>query len=187
MPATPDVRLRTKRVLTRQIAATAIPLFAKHGFAQTSIDAIAEAAGISRRTFFRYFETKEDVLASFIGEHDIFVPQLEARPPHETPWEALHGAFATLLGTVSERALEIIQLILHTPRVRARYLERLQVDLRQLALPEIERRLQPPSSGPGDLRASAILAALSRREPLRQPPRCAYYSNNTLGFIPPPL
>jgi TetR/AcrR family transcriptional regulator, regulator of mycofactocin system len=39
-----------------------IDLFTRHGFEATSVDDIAEAAGVSRRTFFRYFSAKADVV-----------------------------------------------------------------------------------------------------------------------------
>ncbi|MFD4294220.1 mycofactocin system transcriptional regulator [Rhodococcus sp. NPDC058532] len=43
------------------ISNIAIGLFAEHGFDETSVDQIAEAAGIARRTFFRYFPSKNAV------------------------------------------------------------------------------------------------------------------------------
>jgi AcrR family transcriptional regulator len=45
-----------------ELAAVAQRLFVSRGFDETSIEDIATAAGIGRRTFFRYFPTKADVL-----------------------------------------------------------------------------------------------------------------------------
>jgi AcrR family transcriptional regulator len=45
-----------------RIIAAAFELFGAHGYDATTIDAVAERAGIARRTFFRYFRSKEDVI-----------------------------------------------------------------------------------------------------------------------------
>lgn len=52
-----------------------IELFTTHGFERTSVDDIAEAAGVSRRTFFRYFPAKADVVW---GDFDRAVEALRA-------------------------------------------------------------------------------------------------------------
>jgi mycofactocin system transcriptional regulator len=62
---TPDQRDRggrppaTSRVELERVA---LALFAARGFAETTVEEIAEAAGVGRRTFFRYFESKNDVM-----------------------------------------------------------------------------------------------------------------------------
>ncbi|WP_040788768.1 TetR family transcriptional regulator [Nocardia paucivorans] len=66
----------------------ALRLFADQGYEATSVDEIAEAAGISRRTFFRQFRSKEDVI---FADHEA---QLAAAAeyltlPHADPWEAV--------------------------------------------------------------------------------------------------
>ncbi|MFX6226362.1 helix-turn-helix domain-containing protein, partial [Acinetobacter baumannii] len=53
---------RSRRAAYAEISGIAMRLFLDQGFEQTTIDQIAAAAGISRRSFFRYFGTKEDVL-----------------------------------------------------------------------------------------------------------------------------
>ena len=44
-----------------EIEHVALELFAQHGFEDTTVEQIAESAGIGRRTFFRYFRSKNDV------------------------------------------------------------------------------------------------------------------------------
>lgn len=55
----PDLRERRRRELARTIALAALALFEEKGFAATTSDDIAAAAGISRTTFFRHCATKE--------------------------------------------------------------------------------------------------------------------------------
>jgi AcrR family transcriptional regulator len=67
--ATPEAGLRErKRVATRSaITATARNLTAERGLNGYTVEEVSEAAGISRRTFFNYFPTKEDAI---IGHSD---------------------------------------------------------------------------------------------------------------------
>src|SRR5947209_20374773 len=44
----------------------AIDLFDRKGFDETTVEEIAQAAGTSRRSFFRYFESKSDLLAQAV-------------------------------------------------------------------------------------------------------------------------
>jgi TetR/AcrR family transcriptional regulator, regulator of mycofactocin system len=60
-----DVRSETRT----RIEQAALDLFARKGFEQVTTDEIADAAGISRRTFFRYFATKADAVWGDFGSH----------------------------------------------------------------------------------------------------------------------
>jgi AcrR family transcriptional regulator len=70
------------------VAATALQLFVSHGYEATSVDAIADAAGISRSRFFRQFHSKEDVI---FADHETLLERTEAflSEGHEDPWEAV--------------------------------------------------------------------------------------------------
>ncbi|HEV8363402.1 MAG TPA: TetR family transcriptional regulator [Gemmatimonadaceae bacterium] len=56
------LRARKKARTEQSIVDAAMRLFGRKGFAVTTVDEIAAAAGIGRRTFFRYFPTKEDIV-----------------------------------------------------------------------------------------------------------------------------
>lgn len=67
----------------------ALELFAEHGFEATTVEDIAEAAGIARRTFFRYYPSKNDVvwgdfearlltMEAELAAADVDVPVLDA-------------------------------------------------------------------------------------------------------------
>jgi AcrR family transcriptional regulator len=79
-------RDRTRRV----IVAAAIRLFAENGFEQTTVSEIAAAAEVGRRTFFHYFDSKDDLLfADADARIDAALDAIGARGEHETPAQLL--------------------------------------------------------------------------------------------------
>jgi AcrR family transcriptional regulator len=70
------------------VVAAALDLFARQGFEATSVDQIAQAAGISRSTFFRQFGGKDDVV---FADHEELLEQLRDYfdGAHPDPWEAV--------------------------------------------------------------------------------------------------
>lgn len=75
----------------------ALNLFSTNGYDQTTTDQIADGAGVSPRTFFRYFPTKESVL--FFGEYDFvraFSGVYLAQPDSMSELDAMANAFITL-------------------------------------------------------------------------------------------
>jgi mycofactocin system transcriptional regulator len=68
-------------------------LFAERGFAQTTVDDIAAAAGIGRRTFFRYFASKNDLVwGDFSDQLESLRALLDAVPPEVPVLRALREA-----------------------------------------------------------------------------------------------
>jgi len=55
------------------VVSAALDLFVAQGFESTSVEQIAQAAGVSRSTFFRQFGGKDDVVFS---DHDVLLAQL---------------------------------------------------------------------------------------------------------------
>ena len=65
----PGRRGRPRGTSARQLELISLRLFTESGFEETTVEQIAAAAGVSRRTFFRYFDSKADVLwHAFDGE-----------------------------------------------------------------------------------------------------------------------
>ncbi|WP_228001216.1 mycofactocin system transcriptional regulator [Nocardia australiensis] len=86
----------------RQLELIAMRLFTEQGFDETTVEQIAAAAGISGRTFFRYFPTKAEVLWSQFDEEVT----------------ALHAAFATVPDDVAMMTA-VRRVVVNANRYRA--------------------------------------------------------------------
>jgi AcrR family transcriptional regulator len=92
-------RDRKKNETRQALRAAAHRLFAEKGFSQTTIDDIAAAADVSRRTFFRYYDSKDDLLRSDVADMlPVMLAALRARPASEPPLAAILAALRTLIG-----------------------------------------------------------------------------------------
>ncbi|MFD9129376.1 TetR family transcriptional regulator [Kitasatospora sp. NPDC059571] len=56
-----------RRQMRQELASAAMELFANQGYEETTVDQIAAEAGVARRTFFRYFRSKEEAI---FPDHD---------------------------------------------------------------------------------------------------------------------
>jgi AcrR family transcriptional regulator len=110
------------------IAAIAMDLFDKNGFDGVTIDQIASASGISRRSFFRYFATKEDiVVAGHAAFGERIVEIVKARPRDENPWVSLRRGYDILVENVDrdpEGAARTMRIINSTASLRAHTIEK---------------------------------------------------------------
>jgi AcrR family transcriptional regulator len=92
------LRARKKAQTRDAIVVAAVDLFERKGYDATTIEEIAEAADVSPRTFFRYFDSKVEVIMSPKDERDEFGQQLSTRPAEEGPVEAMRQVIRTSLG-----------------------------------------------------------------------------------------
>ena len=125
---TAPLRERKRRLLQREIIELALRHITDHGYDTSTVDEIAHAAGVSRRTFFRYFPTKEDVVIGYFDEigSDLRAA-LAARPADEPPLIAIRRTFTQMLerhGTDRDLVLTLCQLTEHTPALRARQVDK---------------------------------------------------------------
>jgi mycofactocin system transcriptional regulator len=111
-------------VTTREeLELIALQLFAERGFDATTVDDVAEAAGIGRRTFFRYFASKNDVVW---GDWDMVLGNFRselAAIPEEVPLlaglrEAVK-AFNRLPDGAEGQHRVRMAMVLHTPALQA--------------------------------------------------------------------
>lgn len=139
------LRERTRRAVQTELLDAAQELFAERGYEAVTVDEIAEAVGISRRSFFRYFGSKEAlVLGKYDRQGEAFAEMLAARPATEPAWTALRRMFDGVVAYISDpelarRAAELDRVIQASETLRAGYLERMD-RAQRLIVAELGRR-----------------------------------------------
>jgi AcrR family transcriptional regulator len=151
-------RLRTRR----DLQGAAISLMSEQGYANTTVEQIADAAEVSPRTFFRYFPTKEAVLLTDLQD-DAIARLLEATPDDldiiDAYRHAIRTAFTSLTDEqwVTER--ERMRLLVTTPELGfAAVVPRMMQPLRD-ATEFVARRLHLPAADPRPQVYAALLMA----------------------------
>jgi AcrR family transcriptional regulator len=100
------IRDRKTEATRTRIAETGLRLFVSQGYVETTIDEIASAAGVGRRTVFRHFATKEAILFDhFVVRRDHAVHRLRQRPMEEPPLVSLHAVLRELCDEGYDRQL----------------------------------------------------------------------------------
>ncbi|MGV2984260.1 TetR/AcrR family transcriptional regulator [Microbacterium sp. AGC85] len=97
----PDLRTRRKTELRRELSQLALDLYAKRGYEETTVDDIANAAGISQRTFFRHYPTKEETV--------LFESESLAHALEEVDFERMSAldALTTVQGVYRDMAVRL--------------------------------------------------------------------------------
>lgn len=103
-------------------------MFDEQGFDETTVDQIAASVGISPRSFFRYFPSKEDVVLGDPMVHGEPVRRRLAHSLESMPvWEALRSGFepvVEIFESEPERSLRAMRVMISTPSLRARNTEK---------------------------------------------------------------
>jgi AcrR family transcriptional regulator len=158
--AVPGLRERKKQQTRDAIVDAALDLFERQGYDATTVEEIAEAADISPRTFFRYFDSKVEVIMDKREtDHDDFGERLAERPAHEGPVEAMRQVISAELGQVVQESplfVRQMRLMLRTPSLHALAREQFHEHEGEIAV-EVAKRLHLPAD---DLRVHVTAAAL---------------------------
>ncbi|HEX5118565.1 MAG TPA: TetR family transcriptional regulator [Pseudonocardiaceae bacterium] len=130
------LRERKKARTRAAIREHAMRLFREQGYAETTVDQIADAAEVSPSTFFRYFPTKEDVV---IGDDfdGMLADALRDQPLELSPIQAVRAALKTVFADMPEEARlrdrERHELIKEVPELQVAVLDEYSRSLRLLA------------------------------------------------------
>lgn len=157
------LRELTRATVRAQIAQRAMELFLAQGFEETTVEQIAAQVGMSARSVFRYFATKEDMVVGSMQESGaVLAGALAGRPAGEGPWEALRGAMDVLLTAIAqdrEGALARSRMYASTPSLRAARQQK-HARWRELLEPHVLARLPEDPAADRELRAAAITTAV---------------------------
>lgn len=143
--ASETLRERTRRAVQSELLDAGQRLFAERGYEAVTVDEIASAVGMSKRSFFRYFGSKEALmLGKYDRQGEAFAAALAARPTNEPSWIALRRMFDGVVAYISDpelarRAAELDRVINSSETLRAGYLERMDRGQR-LIVEELGRR-----------------------------------------------
>lgn len=145
---TQDRRTRKAQQTRGALAAAAVELILERGLAITTVEAIAERADVTRRTFSRHFSGKEDAALDFVrGDGDRINALLRERPATEPPLLAYRRAVRAWLGDqdnpahhLRPRMRRLLTLVDSEPALFAAY-ERIRVDAQEESIRIIAERL----------------------------------------------
>lgn len=163
--APPEDRRQRKARQTREaMAAAAVDLILEHGLAAVTVEAIAERADVTRRTFSRHFNGKEDAALHITrADGDRINAALRDRPADEPPFVAYRNAVAqwlthreTLGAEPHARWRALLRLVDREPTLFAAY-ERIRVDAQDESVAIIADRLGTHPAR--DLRPAVVVGA----------------------------
>jgi AcrR family transcriptional regulator len=154
-----DLRERKRRVTLDRIAETGLKLFIEHGYEATTLDAIAAASGISRRTFFYYLKSKEDVLLAHESGNfpQALRPTFLKQSPKQSPINAARKTFLALASMYETKESIVADRILRSIEPLRLRKEALLVQMEEL-LAEAMYEMWPDRSKRPALRMAAMMA-----------------------------
>ncbi len=154
--ARPGLRERKKQQTRETIARVALELFAERGYEETTLADIADAADVSKRTIFAYFESKEDIL--FCDEPTIYKQlkdKLEQRPAGATTVDALREFLSMMTwdeeDKLRKKVINMDEGLRRSERARSARIEPLIAE-------SIARDL---GAEPGDVRPPLVAASIT--------------------------
>ncbi len=136
------LRERKKERTRRTIRSEALRLFQEQGYAETTVEQIAEAAEVSPSTFFRYFPSKEQV-AMADDLDPILIQAIRSQPAELSPLRAFVQATKDVFDSLSAEDMEFeqqrMQLIASVPELSTVIAQETDRNVRLMAMLAAER------------------------------------------------
>lgn len=125
------LRSQKQDLVRDAIYKTALGLFAENGYDDTTVEEVAQAAGVSRRSFFRYFASKDEVLARNVLEYGAALAEAVRSCPQElSSFEVLQRTVAAGVGYANAKQQEtrrVIEIASRSLSARQAQLSRMMV------------------------------------------------------------
>lgn len=132
-----------RQLMENEFERIALELFTVHGFRKVSVEEISDKAGVTVRTFYRYFSSKEDVLTLFPRRLNRFVHDaLQAQPKDLGPFEALSSSLVQLAASIDLDELRHWTAALNAEPRPISEMRQGIVDLERNIAPLLQKRLR---------------------------------------------
>ncbi|MQA10936.1 MAG: TetR family transcriptional regulator [Pseudonocardiaceae bacterium] len=168
MSTSPDsqpmgLRERKKLKTRGAIQQEALRLFIEQGYAETTVEQIAEAAEVSQSTFFRYFPTKEETVL-YDPLDPVLLESFARQPAELTPIAAIRAATKEVFSLLSEaeweRELERQRLVILAPELRSALFDKFVDGMAMLAEAVAARVGRDPADHDVKVWAGAVIGVL---------------------------
>ncbi len=109
------MREAKRRETYQRIAETGLRLFIEQGYDATTLEMIAEEAGISRRTFFAYFKSKDELLVAWqLNGWAMLANEVRRRSPDEPPLAAVRDVMLRRVGLFKSEYLKEVAKVMRS-------------------------------------------------------------------------
>lgn len=128
-PMKRGLKQQKQEVVRDALYVAAVDLFVANGFEETTVEEVAQAAGVSRRTFFRYFESKDDLLSYPMASYALVLTEAVRKCPSDcSPFTVLREAVAAgvdFIIAAESRTRQVISLSTRSSSARQAYQSRM--------------------------------------------------------------
>lgn len=154
--AVPDVKTRKQHLVREIIWEAATSLFAEKGYDETTVDEIAQAAGVSQRSCFRYFANKSDIMAySLVSFAEQLIAAIDSCPKNWTVREVFQNIMMQVAHDAVKhpRSRRVFEILKRWPGAAAAQSTRM-ADAQAMVGRAFEKRI--PKSRAASLAAGAL-------------------------------
>ena len=166
-----SLREKQKANTRTELTQKGMELFLKQGFDDTTIEQIVEPLGIAKRTFFRYFKTKEEIVFGFYEDKNpVLVEHLRGRPEQEDAYTAVCETLALhleLYDANPEQAWALVRLIQETPALESKGFEK-RTERERLFADVLLERSKAPDDSTMNARVIVGIAMLAWEQALKE-------------------